>query len=231
MDDNSSAEKFLIHLDMGDVLDQDQLDMLTRQLQREILDQDVETVNIVSGDQVPEGTKGAGAVTWGALAIEVLPTFLPSVFEFLKSWTMREKSRKVVIQTQVGDRSIKIDYSSIGTKDEELKELLNILSTNMQSNVVQTPIVERAVQPTTQEDVDEKNEEISLTTSVEIKDAQNEEFKVDQPEATKAEVQKEQEPEAPQVEDVVEEQPEVEETASSEGGEEKDQSESEMEKR
>ena len=39
MDEKNKAGQFLVHLDMGDVLDQDQLDELTRQLRKEILDQ------------------------------------------------------------------------------------------------------------------------------------------------------------------------------------------------
>ena len=128
----NNPERFLIHLDMGEDLEEDQLDLLTRQLQREILDTDVETVEIVSGDDIPEGAKAGEAITWGALAIEVLPTFLPSVVEFLKSWVIREKSRKVTIQTQIGDRSIKLDYSSTGIKENELNELVSILTASMQ---------------------------------------------------------------------------------------------------
>lgn len=132
MDEDSKVGNYLIHLDMGDVLDQDQLDQLTRQLQGEILEQEVESVDLLKEDIVPEGTKSAEAVTWGVLAVSVLPNVLPKLIEFLQLWTMRGESRKIKVRSQIGDQSIELEYSPTSVSKEEIRELISILNTSTQ---------------------------------------------------------------------------------------------------
>lgn len=139
MYEETKVEKYFLHLNMGDVLDQDQLDQLTRQLQNELFDHNVENAGLVSSNEIPEGAKAAGAVAWGAIAIEVLPTFLPGVIEFLKSWVNRDKTRNVKIRTQVGDKTVELEYSSSGIKGDEVKELVSILSASMQVQQAESP--------------------------------------------------------------------------------------------
>jgi hypothetical protein len=133
MADEGKANELHIFLDMGDVLDQDQLQELTHQLKAEIEDQDVETVGFLSGDEIPEGAKSAEAITWGALAVAVLPNFLSSMVTFLQSWTMRGENRKVRIKSQTGDNSIELEYSPTTMSNEELKELISVLNSSMQT--------------------------------------------------------------------------------------------------
>jgi len=134
MDEEIKAEKFLLYLEMGEILDKDQLDLLTRQLQSEILDQGYGSAALVTGDEVPHGTKSADAVTWGVLAVSVLPSVLPKLIEFLQSWTMRAESRKVKVRSQVGDQSIELEYSPSTISNQELKELVSMLSGSLQTN-------------------------------------------------------------------------------------------------
>jgi hypothetical protein len=108
--------------------DPERLDLMTRQLRGELLDLEVESVNLVQEDQLPEGAKGADAVTLGALAVAVLPNFLPKLVEYLQSWTLRAEGRKVKIKSQVGDRSIELEYSPQAMSPQELNTLVETLS-------------------------------------------------------------------------------------------------------
>ena len=134
MDEETKAEQFLLHLDMGEILDLDQLDKLTRQLQSEILEEGFETVDLVTANEVPHGAKSADAVTWGMLAVSVLPTVLPKLIEFLQSWTMRAESRKVKVRSQMGEQSIELEYSPTTISNQELKDLVAMLTGSMQAN-------------------------------------------------------------------------------------------------
>ena len=124
--DNSSD--FILTIDAGGDMDADQLDRLTRQLRNELLDLDTESVDLVKSEAAPEGTKSAEAVTAGALAVAILPSFLPKLIEYLQSWTMRGEERKVKVKSQIGDRSIELEYSPNALSQEELKELVTTLT-------------------------------------------------------------------------------------------------------
>jgi hypothetical protein len=137
MSEEQQVGQLYLHLDMGDVLDADQLDQLTRQLRSEMLDQDVEDVELVRGDELPEGTKAAEAITWGALAIQVLPSFMPKVVEFLQSWTMRAENRKVKVRSQIGDQSIELEYSPSGVSSEDMERLILALQGGKQEGTVE----------------------------------------------------------------------------------------------
>ncbi len=117
-----------LKLEAGDELDRDALDRLTRQLRREMLDLEVESVDFIQEDKLPEGAKTAEAVTLGALAIAVLPSFLPKLIEFLQSWSLRAEGRKVKVKSQVGDRSIELEYAPESMSQQELKTLVENLT-------------------------------------------------------------------------------------------------------
>jgi hypothetical protein len=165
MSGENKTEKLFLYLDMGEILDQDQLDDLTRQLQSELLDQEVENADLLRGDELPQGAKSAEVITWGAIVLEVLPKFLPSVLEYLKSWVQREESRNIKISTQVGDNSIELEYSSKGIKDEEVTKLVSILTASLKDT---TKAHEAAVdhQPATdQDDIESPVEEEGVEES------------------------------------------------------------------
>jgi len=112
----------------------DQLDLATRYLREELYDLGVDSAEMTSGSEVPTGAKSAEAVTFGALAVAVLPTFLPKLVEYLQSWCMRAEDRKVRIKTQVGDRSVEVEYSPSALSQEELTLLVTKLTGSIQSN-------------------------------------------------------------------------------------------------
>jgi len=134
MDIETRSGKFWLHLDMGENLDLDQIDSLTRQLKNEIIEQGIDNVEIATEDEVPPGIISADAVTWGVLAVSVLPNVLPKLIEFLQSWTMRGESRKIKVRSQISDHSIELEYSPTNISNKELKELISVLYESIQAN-------------------------------------------------------------------------------------------------
>lgn len=120
--------EFNIMVDAGEDATAEQLDELGRQLYSELGELGVEAVSISSGEPAPEGAKSAEAATIGALAVAVLPSFLPRLVEYLQAWTLRGENRKVRIKSQVGNRSVEIEYSPSAITPEELKSLVASLT-------------------------------------------------------------------------------------------------------
>ena len=128
MEPTNQELSFILTIDAGPEIGDDELDMQTRGLRRELIDLGVNSADPVSGEAAPEGTKSAEAVTLGSLALVVLPTFLPKLVEYLQSWTQRDESRRVKIKTQVGDRSIELEYTPAALSQEQLSNLVDTLT-------------------------------------------------------------------------------------------------------
>jgi hypothetical protein len=111
-------------------MDADQLDEATRLLQCELLELELQKVDLKSGE-APVGAKSAEALTLGTLLITTLPVVVPKLVEFLQSWVMRSEDRKVKIKSQVGDRSVELEYSPTAISQEELKQLIGTLSASL----------------------------------------------------------------------------------------------------
>lgn len=91
----NNTEQLELYLEVlaGDLKD-DELDSLTRQLLSELNELDVESANLVKGNELPEGSKG-DPVTIGAIVLVVLPSVLPKIVEFLQAWSLRGNGRTV----------------------------------------------------------------------------------------------------------------------------------------
>ncbi len=63
------------------------------------------------------------AVTAGAIAIAVLPTFLPKLVEFIQAWALRGQGRTVKFKGKVAGQEVEFEGSA-----EDLKPLLATLS-------------------------------------------------------------------------------------------------------
>ena len=112
----------------------DQLDLATRNLREELYDLGVDSAELISEGEAPTGTKTADPVTIGALAVAVLPTFLPRLIEYLQSWCLRGENRKVRIKTQVGDHSVEVEYSPSAISQEELTHLVSQLTKSIKAD-------------------------------------------------------------------------------------------------
>lgn len=114
------------HLDLGFSLadaSKGELDMLTRQLYSELAELNIESVEYISGDNAPVGTKAADPITIGALAIAVLPAFLPKLLEFLQAWAARGHGRIVKFKGKVMGQDIEFEGAA-----EDLQHLILSLS-------------------------------------------------------------------------------------------------------
>jgi len=82
--------------------DAERVDELTQYLMHDLRDLGAEYVERPSDGPALEGSKGASAFTWGALALGAAPAFLPKLVEFLQAWTLRGEKRTVKIKTPAG---------------------------------------------------------------------------------------------------------------------------------
>jgi hypothetical protein len=121
-----------VTLTLNIVSDQDvtleENDELIRRLRYEILEIEVESVERLSDEEAPAGAKGVDPVTFGALAVAVLPAVVPKIIEFLQSWVMRGENRTVKIKAQTEGRSIEVEYSPKSLSQAELKSLVDTLT-------------------------------------------------------------------------------------------------------
>jgi hypothetical protein len=108
--------------------DPEELDRLARQLRYEIEELNVGSVELLKEGNAPEGTKSIEAVTLGGLALTILPIIIPKFIEFLQQWSLRGEGRKVRIRTQIGDRSLEVEYSPSAMSQAELKKLVHTLT-------------------------------------------------------------------------------------------------------
>ena len=106
--------------------DASDLDDAVRSLRGEIDDLGVESVELIKTPQNVAGAKGVDVVTWGSLAVAVVPHLIPSLLEYLRDWTGRG-SRAVHLTTVVDGRqvAIRIDPGAIhkGSLGTILREL------------------------------------------------------------------------------------------------------------
>ena len=128
---DAKAARLTLLIDTGEEADADELGRLTRQLRAEIQEMEVESVELVSDETLPEGAKSAEAVTLGALAVAVLPEAIPKLIDYLKSWVTRRDDRTIKIKTQVGDRSLEVECSPKTMPPDELKSLVDTLTESL----------------------------------------------------------------------------------------------------
>ena len=72
----------------------DELDRATRQLLSELRELNVESVELAKGGTAPEGSKG-DPITFGSIALEVLPVAIPSIIGLVQAWVARGQGRTV----------------------------------------------------------------------------------------------------------------------------------------
>ena len=117
----SEALYFNLTISSSDSND-DELDLMTRQLLIELKDLEVESVSLASGNSAPMGTKGLDSVTAGTIAMAVLPTMLPKVLEFLQGWSLQGRGRTIEFKGKIADQQIDFKGSF-----EEMEKLVALL--------------------------------------------------------------------------------------------------------
>jgi hypothetical protein len=132
MNEPLPTASLILQVDAGPDASLDEQDEMARQLLTELEDLDVEAGLYHPGGALPEGAKTGEATLFGALAVSVLPTFLPKLVEFLQNWIQRGDHRIVKIKTQIGDRSLELEYAPATMTNKELKKLVTILNNSLE---------------------------------------------------------------------------------------------------
>jgi hypothetical protein len=108
----------------GPGVDADQIDRETRQLRSELRDLGLGTVEPRTGE-APPGTKSADGFVLGSLLVEVLPSTISSLIEFLRSWSLRREGRTVKVKTVLADRSVEMEFDPTTVSPTEVKSLVS----------------------------------------------------------------------------------------------------------
>jgi hypothetical protein len=120
-------EAIPIDLQLGDeTLSADDLDSLTRALHSELSELPIERVNFTAGTAPPRA-KVADPVTLGALAIAVLPSFLPKVLEFLERWAQRSSSLTMKLKIARAGTNVEIELPASSAGTDQLRKVLQAL--------------------------------------------------------------------------------------------------------
>ena len=130
MPTEAKSANLTLHIEVGEDTDEEELDRLTRLLLDEIQEIDVESVELVGDEAVPEGAKSVEVVTLGALAVSVLPAVVPVLVNYLQAWSRRGEGRTVKIKTQKGDQALEVEYDPKTMSSAELKMLVETVMNN-----------------------------------------------------------------------------------------------------
>ena len=98
------------------------IDRMTRQLLSELRELDVESAELTKGGAAPAGAKG-DPISIGSIALELLPSVLPSVFGLVQAWVSRGRGRTVKF------KGLGIEFEG---SSEDLHRLLETLSKGKQ---------------------------------------------------------------------------------------------------
>jgi hypothetical protein len=109
-----------IEITARDATEED-IDLMTRQLLRELRETDVESARLASMGEVPSGAKSGDAITVGSIVISTLPNVLPAVIGLVQAWAARGQGqgRNVKFKGQLGGGMVEFEGSA-----EELQKLI-----------------------------------------------------------------------------------------------------------
>lgn len=107
-----------------DVRDRD-----TYQLRDEVRQLDVESVEMVPAESIPEGAKPLDPATIGALAVKLIPAAIPKLVGFVKEWAGRKDGRQVTIKANVAGNTLDVAYIAGSLSADELQQTLTQIVT------------------------------------------------------------------------------------------------------
>jgi hypothetical protein len=90
--------------------DAEELDELTLHLKSEIKDSNAESVDLVSGGEVPERAKAGLVTAHGELNVTLKPAALPNFLGVVRDWLSRQNQRVEIVAT-VGNSTFHINAS------------------------------------------------------------------------------------------------------------------------
>jgi len=126
---STNDETLRLVLEVGNDSDGDaeEVDRLTRRLRREILDQEVESAELVTTGEIPEGARAGEAIAIGSLLVTLLPSVLPHLIDLLGGWLKRDTTRTIKIKLQRGETSVDLELDGRNCSMDQLQELVDKL--------------------------------------------------------------------------------------------------------
>jgi hypothetical protein len=126
-------------ISLGDNVDEEELDLLTRELRDEIAELGVERVGLAPGTALPPGAKG-DPVSVGTIIISLASTgVLTALIELVKSWALRREGRSVKFKAKVADREVELTYNPDDTTPEEMSKFGSKVVAAMQPKASKKP--------------------------------------------------------------------------------------------
>jgi len=117
---------------LGDKVDDEELDQLTRQLRDEIAGMEVEKVALAPGEVVPQGAKG-GPITIGSLIVSLASAgVFTGLINLLKSWVHRRQGRTVTVKAKVHGQELELSYVPERTSPKEMSRFVSTIVTELQ---------------------------------------------------------------------------------------------------
>lgn len=115
----------------GADVDQEELDELTLQLRRRLLELDVDDVRVErSGAPVPEGAKPGGLLAVGALAVSLAPAVLRPALHLVETWLQNRPVRTVKVD--VDGRTLELGHASAEQQQRLVDAFLEEIRTRAQ---------------------------------------------------------------------------------------------------
>jgi hypothetical protein len=108
-------KELTLAIDGGPGSDDREVAELTSQLRDRLLELDVERVELVRSDEIPEGAKPGDAISLGTLLITLAPSAVTAVIGLLKEWLANRPVRTAKVT--IGGDSIELTDAS--TADQE----------------------------------------------------------------------------------------------------------------
>jgi hypothetical protein len=94
----------------------EEVDALARGLLREVRELEVEAAELATAGAAPAGAKSGDAITLGAVALAVLPAFLPKIMDFIQAWALRGHGRVVRFKGKVAGQEIEFEGTAADLK-------------------------------------------------------------------------------------------------------------------
>jgi hypothetical protein len=106
---------------------------LTQRLRDELLETDVDNVQPVQGEALPEGAKAVGAIDWSSLWITLSESgdVLVGLVGVLSSWIKRNKGTEVTLDLP---NQARLTLKSTNVTQENIHEMLQIMRDSLQSD-------------------------------------------------------------------------------------------------
>lgn len=123
MDTRDALVTFKLYVQPPSGADDDRRDVMTRRLQREIRDLNVDRVERVDAGPLPAGAKSAGAFALGEIAVTLGPAVVQQLFSVIQSWLSRPAHAGTSIQVEIEGRKVTIDHKGKMTP-EQIQELV-----------------------------------------------------------------------------------------------------------